>query len=106
MRLLRAVLVHRRPAPQAAGRRGIAPEIVKHPAAAGDPGDVIRKVKNCPHRVAVGLKACIGVTRQRRCRLGGDPIESAAPLDLFEPQPGVIVGSIGGRPRIDHCPIR
>ena len=83
VRLLRAVFLHCCPAPQAAGRSGIAPEIVKHPAAPGDPGDVIRKVKDCPHRIAVSFKASIGVTRQRRCRLSGDPIESAAPLDLF-----------------------
>ena len=83
VRLLRAVFLHYCPAPQAAGRSGIAPEIVKHPAAPGDPGDVIRKVKDCPHRIAVSFKASIGVTRQRRCRLSGDPIESAAPLDLF-----------------------
>ena len=104
MRLLRGVLLHRRPSPQASGRSGVAPKIVKHPAPTGDPWDVIRKVKDCPYLVAVSLKACISVSRQRRCCLSGDPVKSAGPLDFFEPEPGVIVRSIGGWPRVDHAP--
>lgn len=80
---------------------GVLPEIVEPATTTPHIGNVVRTIVDRRERITVAFERRAAEFPQRQPVLPLDEIERTDAFDLFQPEPGIVIGSAERRPVVD-----